>query len=153
MSEQLPDGSNSKDIPFNSDYDTGFGTEPIDIGKQKKFVHNTNNFQMIFGFWVNCKNGEEPTDPFDEAYRSTFAERHFDEIFDEFAKSFPGLYQRMLEITDQRARERDVYKTSAHALPEEVATSRKVIFSKAFDGLAPIARRIDPSYNLSNFCR
>ena len=109
---------------------------------------------MKFGSYIDYKEGKDPATLFDEVYRDSFPQWRFEEIFDELAASYPGLYQKMLEITAKRFEERKALGTGeVKSIAEEEIIERKVVFSKAFDALVPIARRIDPNYDLGNFCR
>ena len=154
MSEQLPSSPDIEDIPFNTANETGFGAEAIVINGEKQEIHHTNNLKMKFGSYIDYKEGKDPATLFDEVYRDSFPQWRFEEIFDELAANYPVLYQKMLKITAERFEERETLGTGeVKPIAEEEIVERKVVFSKAFDALVPIARRIDPNYDLGNFCR
>ena len=98
MSEQLPGSPDIEDIPSNSSYETGFGAEAIVINGEIQEIHHTNNLKMKFGSYIDYKEGKDPATLFDEVYRDSFPQWRFEEIFDELAASYPGLYQKILQI-------------------------------------------------------
>ena len=154
MPEQLSHNPEVENIPFNSGNETGFETEVVVIDGEKQEIHHTNNLKMKFGSYIDYKEGKDPATVFDEVYRDSFPQWRFEEIFDELAANYPVLYQKMLEITTERFEERETLGTGeVKPIAEEEIMERKVVFSKAFDALVPIARHIDPNYDLGNFCR
>lgn len=160
MSEADPTSLKIEEITFNPENETGYGKKDVVIDGQEVTVHDTNNLFEYFKSYIHVIDGKDPYDSGVYAIVLSKESSLSRKIFDEFAKVYPGTFQRIRAVTrDQRqAREkaqsgppeRDMLR-AALAMTDELediiqprAEDRgpfEKLFSDAFDGLVPIGQK------------
>ncbi|MGH7157241.1 MAG: hypothetical protein ACREGG_03990 [Candidatus Saccharimonadales bacterium] len=158
-------------IPFNPD-NVAAGNKQVVIDGEEKTVHFTNNFWTKFASYNRLEaRGEEPQSGIDKAYKEEFDRVHLHEILETFRQQYPGLYQKLEEITDRWAeiqlqRQQEIeqarvqygddspeYRGAVNQLPYEprLMAEKDYYFSMAYDGVVPIAKNTDPDFDLNFF--
>jgi hypothetical protein len=169
--ENSPVGESIEQIPFNPD-NVAAGEKKIVIYGEEKTVHFTNNFWTKFASYNRLvARGEEPQSGIDKAYKEEFESVRLPEILETFKQRYPGLYGKMEEITDrwadiQRQHHQEIEQARSqfgensqeyrdalnrHPYEPELMAEKDYYFSMAYDGVVPIAKNLDPDFDLRFF--
>jgi len=168
---ELPhDGTES--VPFNPDNE-GFGDDiVVQIGDYAVKIHETSNFLMKFGVHIKPEVKSRSMLSAQETNGSLYApdleETQFNRLAGTLSQTHHNLYQKLVSIAEERAKLQDEVYLAIEKFGErseqfekaKAATTRsleesnlqKYYFSKAYDALADIAKKLNLDVDLKPLC-
>jgi hypothetical protein len=172
MSEGEPFEKFTEYICFDSSHETEYGTKVIDLCGQEEEIHNTNSLPFLFKAFVSFREGQPPKGIVQQIYFAVLKDNKFNinALLENFVREHRDLYDELHRIYNKMEDEEAMQHHARGAIAlgsqndpawqvpnaqpsrQELAL-REYYFSQMFDGLAEIATKFDPDYEIAHFCR
>lgn len=167
MSEQKPAEQYKEFVPYNPENKTGHGAKTINLGDNEVTIHATSNLPILFTAFMRLKSFTEPTNPMEAIYYEIVKnnDNNLFNLMTEFIDSQPELFTELEAIYKSQEEEAQLRKlarekfgrgsiptvdaTKRGLLDETEVTRRQFYYSQMFDVLADLAKRNNPTYDLT----